>query len=39
MSFTVFSFHPHLEAAIQKSGYTTPTPIQQQAMPSVLGGP
>ncbi len=38
MSFTVFSFHPHLEAAIQKSGYTTPTPIQQQAMPSVLAG-
>ena len=38
MSFSVFSFHPHLEAAIQKSGYTTPTPIQQQAMPSILDG-
>ncbi len=38
MSFTVFSFHPHLEAAILTSGYTTPTPIQQQAMPSILGG-
>lgn len=38
MSFKVFSFHPHLEAAIQLSGYTTPTPIQQQAMPSILEG-
>jgi len=38
MSFKVFSFHPHLETAIQTSGYTTPTPIQQQAMPSILGG-
>ena len=38
MSFKVFSFHPHLEAAIQLSGYTTPTPIQQQAMPSILDG-
>jgi superfamily II DNA/RNA helicase len=38
MSFKVFSFDPHLEAAIKKCGYSTPTPIQQQAMPSILGG-
>ena len=38
MSFTVFNFHPHLLTAIQKSGYTVPTPIQQQAIPPVLEG-
>ena len=38
MSFSVFQFHPHITTAIQASGYTTPTPIQQQAIPVVLSG-
>jgi len=38
MSFTVFNFHPHINAAIQECGYTNPTPIQQQAIPPVLEG-
>ncbi|MFH2122352.1 MAG: DEAD/DEAH box helicase [Pseudomonadota bacterium] len=38
MSFTVFNFHPHINAAIQECGYTVPTPIQQQAIPPVLEG-
>lgn len=38
MSFTVFPFHPHIKTAIEKSGYTTPTPIQIQAIPPVLEG-
>ena len=38
MSFTVFNFHPHINAAIQESGYTIPTPIQLQAIPPVLEG-
>jgi superfamily II DNA/RNA helicase len=38
MSFAVFDFHPHIATAIQKSGYTVPTPIQIQAIPPVLEG-
>jgi ATP-dependent RNA helicase RhlE len=38
MSFTAFNFHPNIATAIQKCGYTTPTPIQQQAIPPVLEG-
>jgi ATP-dependent RNA helicase RhlE len=38
MSFTVFNFHPQLATAIQKCGYTVPTPIQQQAIPPILEG-
>ncbi len=38
MSFTVFNFHPNIITAIQKCGYTVPTPIQQQAIPPVLEG-
>ncbi|MBW6519661.1 MAG: DEAD/DEAH box helicase [Desulfoarculaceae bacterium] len=38
MSFTVFNFHPHIATAVQKCGYTKPTPIQQQAIPPVLEG-
>jgi superfamily II DNA/RNA helicase len=38
MSFTVFNFHPQIITAIEKCGYTVPTPIQQQAIPPVLEG-
>ena len=38
MSFSVFQFHPHLTAAIKTCGYTSPTPIQHQAIPPVLAG-
>ncbi len=36
MSFSNFSFHPKIQSAIQKSGYTVPTPIQQQAIGPIL---
>ncbi|MEW6217956.1 MAG: DEAD/DEAH box helicase [Thermodesulfobacteriota bacterium] len=38
MSFDAFSFHPQVAAGIAACGYTTPTPIQVQAMPLVLAG-
>lgn len=38
MNFEQFNFHPTIAAAIQKCGYTTPTPIQMQAMPHLLQG-
>ena len=36
MSFSNFSFHPKIQSAIQKSGYTVPTPIQKQAIGPIL---
>ena len=36
MSFSNFSFHPKIQSAIEKSGYTVPTPIQQQAIGPIL---
>lgn len=36
--FTDLNLSQPLQLAIQKSGYTTPTPIQQQAIPPVLEG-
>ena len=36
MSFNSFSFHPQIQQAILRCGYATPTPIQQQAIPSIL---
>ena len=36
MSFNVFSLNTHLIQAIRNCGYTVPTPIQQQAIPSIL---
>lgn len=36
MSFEQFCFDPRIAACIQAAGYTTPTPIQQQAIPVVL---
>ncbi len=38
MSFTQFQFNDHLTNAVKRCGFTTPTPIQQQAIPSVLAG-
>jgi ATP-dependent RNA helicase RhlE len=36
MSFNDFHFNTHISQAIQLCGYTVPTPIQQQAIPSIL---
>jgi ATP-dependent RNA helicase RhlE len=36
--FTAFNLHPQVSAGVQEAGYTTPTPIQAQAIPSVLAG-
>lgn len=38
MHFTQFNFHPLIAAGVTAEGYITPTPIQQQAIPSVLAG-
>ena len=38
MNFEQFSFDPRIVAGIKGAGYTTPTPIQQQAIPVVLQG-
>lgn len=38
MDFNQFSLDPRIVAGIQAIGYTTPTPIQQQAIPVVLQG-
>jgi ATP-dependent RNA helicase RhlE len=37
VSFEQFSFDPRINAGIKAAGYATPTPIQQQAIPVVLG--
>lgn len=36
--FKVFKLHPQVEAGITAAGYTVPTPIQTQAIPSILAG-
>ncbi len=38
MSFEAFHLHPTIGAALKSHGYTTPTPIQTQAIPKVLEG-
>jgi ATP-dependent RNA helicase RhlE len=38
LNFEPFSFDPRIRAGIQATGYITPTPIQQQAIPAVLKG-
>src|SRR3972149_2479105 len=38
MKFDVFNFHPSVSAGITAAGFVTPTPIQVQAIPSVLQG-
>ena len=38
MSFDSLGLSPHLLATIQAAGYTQPTPIQKQAIPSIIDG-
>ena len=38
MSFTKFGFHKQIHKAIESCGYVIPTPIQDQAMGSILAG-
>ena len=38
MEFQEFNFHPVIAASIKEAGYVTPTPIQQQAIPTVMKG-
>jgi ATP-dependent RNA helicase RhlE len=38
MKFHAFNLHAHVTAGITAAGYVTPTPIQVQAIPSVLEG-
>jgi len=38
MPFQQFSFHPKVVAGINALGYTTPTPIQAQAIPKIMAG-
>jgi len=38
MAFTSFNLHPSLMKAIEEAKYTTPTPVQQQAIPPVMEG-
>lgn len=36
MNFNEFKLHPALTKAVEQCGYTTPTPIQQQAIPHLM---
>lgn len=38
MNFNTFAFHPQINAGISSAGYTTPTPIQSQAIPAIMSG-
>ncbi|HYG31389.1 MAG TPA: DEAD/DEAH box helicase [Methylophilaceae bacterium] len=38
MSFENLNLHPAILRAIEESGYTTPTPIQAQAIPEIMAG-
>ena len=38
MNFNTFSLHSHIAAGIAAAGYSTPTPIQEQTIPSILQG-
>ncbi|MCB1936971.1 MAG: DEAD/DEAH box helicase [Nitrosomonas sp.] len=38
MSFEALDLHPLILKAIQKSGYTAPTPIQKEAIPELISG-
>jgi ATP-dependent RNA helicase RhlE len=37
-TFSDFGLHPQILAAVAATGYTTPTPIQAQAMPLIMDG-
>ena len=38
MNFSDLGLAPGLLSAVSEKGYTTPTPIQQAAIPAVLSG-
>lgn len=38
MDFKSFNFHPLVSAGVEAAGFVTPTPIQQEAIPSVMQG-
>ncbi len=38
MSFQTFKLHPAVAAGVTAAGFTSPTPIQTQAIPSVMAG-
>ena len=38
MSFSEFNLHPAVAAGVTAAGYTSPTPIQRDAIPPVMGG-
>ena len=38
MSFQQFSLHPQVLAGVKSIGYTTPTPIQEKAIPFAMAG-
>jgi ATP-dependent RNA helicase RhlE len=38
MSFETFNLHPTIMAAVTAQGYTTPTPIQEKAIPPIMQG-
>jgi len=38
MSFTTFTLHPELLRAVARLGFTTPTPIQRDAIPPAMAG-
>ena len=38
MTFTNFGLHKHLIQACEQSGFTTPTPIQEEAIPALMAG-
>jgi ATP-dependent RNA helicase RhlE len=38
MNFQEFDFHPSVAAGVKAAGYTSPTPIQEQSIPSVMAG-
>jgi superfamily II DNA/RNA helicase len=38
VSFENLDLHPAIIKAVQEAGYTTPTPIQQQAIPELIAG-
>lgn len=38
LNFEAFLFHPKIAAGIAATGYSTPTPIQTQAIPKVMQG-
>jgi ATP-dependent RNA helicase RhlE len=38
MSFETFNLHPSIMAGVRALGYTVPTPIQSQAIPSIMQG-